>query len=334
MTLKDIYKEYIPLTDDDYFGTDNLKRYFIEIDKYPILDEHKEKILLEAAKNGDEEARNFLLSCHLKFVVKIAKKYQHQGVELLDIIALGNEGLIKAYENYNPSFKVRFLSYAEKDIITKIERGLPQNKQGIQIKFHLMKDIGKYKKATELIYQKLDSMQIRRNPTNKEIADIMRVSIKKVEEIEKYLNIVNNSISFNSPFKDNVDSELESFVSDNNINIEEQVIKSTTRKELEKLIYIIRKIIDNDEQFTPLILHIVKRINITDIKDNNLAKGSISKRVGLALYKIRTNKEFIDKYIEYTDDYDNNKRRIKTFSTLYKNCNNRSYTFLNSKKVN
>ena len=126
MTLEDIYKEYIPLTDDDYFGHDNLKRYFIEIDKYPILDEYKERILIKAAKNGDEEARNFLLSCHLKFVVKIAKKYQHQGVDLLDIIALGNQGLIKAYENYNLDMGVKFLSYAGKDIITQIERGLPK----------------------------------------------------------------------------------------------------------------------------------------------------------------------------------------------------------------
>ena len=75
MTLEDIYSEYSPLTDADYFGTDNLKRYLIEINKYPLLNEYKEKILMKAAKNGDIEARNFLLSCHLRFVVKMAKRY-------------------------------------------------------------------------------------------------------------------------------------------------------------------------------------------------------------------------------------------------------------------
>lgn len=334
MTLEDIYKEYIPLTDDDYFGHDNLKRYFIEIDKYPILDEYKERILIKAAKNGDEEARNFLLSCHLKFVVKIAKKYQHQGVDLLDIIALGNQGLIKAYENYNLDMGVKFLSYAGKDIITQIERGLPKNKIGVYTKFHMMKDIVKYKKTIELIYQKFDSMQIRRNPTNKEIADTMGVSITKVQEIQKEIYIMSNSISFDATYKEDSDESIEAFIQDNNINVQEQAIMINTREEIKELIPAIREVINNDKQFIPLILHIVRNINITDIKNDDLAKGSVSKRVGLALYKLRTKREFVDKYIEYTDDYENNKRRIKTFRELYRNRNNRSYTFLNSKKVN
>lgn len=334
MTLEDIYSEYSPLTDADYFGTDNLKRYLIEINKYPLLNEYKEKILMKAAKNGDIEARNFLLSCHLRFVVKIAKRYQYQGIETLDIIGLGNQGLIKAYENYNLDMKVRFLSYAKKIIITKIERGLPQNKQGVQIKFQMMEDIGKYKKALELIYQKLDSKQIKRNPTNEEIADIMGVSITKVEDIKKTIHIMNNSISFDTTYKEDSDESIETFIPDGNTDVENQAIRRITNNEIKDLIPISRDVIDNDEQFIPLILHIVKNINITDMKNNSLSKGTVSKRVGLALYKLRTQREFIDKYIDYTDDYENNKRRIKTFHELYQNRNNRSYTFLNSKKVN
>ena len=73
-----------------------LNSYFKDLRKTTPLT-HEEEINLSARiKNGDQEALNKLVVSNLRFVVTVAKQYQHQGLDLTDLIQCGNEGLIKA----------------------------------------------------------------------------------------------------------------------------------------------------------------------------------------------------------------------------------------------
>ncbi len=94
------------------FENDALVVYLNEINKIPLLSKEQEYEYAVAARNGDQEAKNKLVQANLRFVVNVAKKYQNQGVPLLDLISEGNIGLMNAAERFNPELGYHFISYA------------------------------------------------------------------------------------------------------------------------------------------------------------------------------------------------------------------------------
>ena len=92
--------------------TDNVKIYYKELNKYEHLSKQEEKELILKCRNGDIDARNKLLESNLKFVFDIAKKYTGRGVPISDLISEGNMGLIRAYEKFDETKDVKFISYA------------------------------------------------------------------------------------------------------------------------------------------------------------------------------------------------------------------------------
>ena len=74
----------------------SLEKYLNDISRYEVLTPEEELDLFERYQSGDEEAYAKLLLHNLRFVVSVAKQYQHTGLKLGDLINEGNIGLIKA----------------------------------------------------------------------------------------------------------------------------------------------------------------------------------------------------------------------------------------------
>lgn len=89
-----------------------LNSYLRDISKYKVLDSSEVAILISKAQQGDEEARNKVITSNLRFVVTIAKQYQNRGVPLMDLIAAGTEGLIKSVDKFDVERGTVFLTYA------------------------------------------------------------------------------------------------------------------------------------------------------------------------------------------------------------------------------
>ena len=89
-----------------------LNSYLKEISKYKILDSSEVAILISKAQQGDEKARDKVITSNLRFVVTIAKRYQNRGISLMDLISAGVEGLIKSISKYDPDKGTVFLTYA------------------------------------------------------------------------------------------------------------------------------------------------------------------------------------------------------------------------------
>ena len=89
-----------------------LNSYLRDISKYKVLDSSEVAILISKAQQGDEEARNKVITSNLRFVVTIAKQYQNRGVPLMDLIAAGTEGLIKSVDKFDTERGTVFLTYA------------------------------------------------------------------------------------------------------------------------------------------------------------------------------------------------------------------------------
>ena len=83
---------------------ESLNKYLIEISRMPLISPDQEVELAQTIKKGGkkgEEAKEKLVTSNLRFVVSVAKQYQHQGVPLIDLINEGNIGLITAADKFD-----------------------------------------------------------------------------------------------------------------------------------------------------------------------------------------------------------------------------------------
>ena len=92
-----------------------LDRYLGEIARIPMVNLDEEENLAEQIRRGGkqgERAKDKLVAANLRFVVSVAKQYQHKGLSLTDLIDEGNIGLVKAAEKFDETRGFRFISYA------------------------------------------------------------------------------------------------------------------------------------------------------------------------------------------------------------------------------
>jgi RNA polymerase primary sigma factor len=90
-----------------------------------------------------------MLEGNLRFVITVAKQYQNQGIDLADLIAEGNFGLMKAIKNFDWSKNNRFISYAVWWIKQSILQTLNENSRTIRLPVNVVQDMQKEKKENE-----------------------------------------------------------------------------------------------------------------------------------------------------------------------------------------
>src|ERR1700731_3374449 len=89
-----------------------LASYLRDINATPILGAAEEKELAGRIELGDTAARDRMVRANLRLVVKLARSYTGKGLDLPDLIAEGNLGLLRAVETFDPSLNIRFSTYA------------------------------------------------------------------------------------------------------------------------------------------------------------------------------------------------------------------------------
>ena len=81
-------------------------------------------LLIEQARSGNEIAKEKLITLNSPLIKSIVKRYLGKGVEYEDLYQLGAMGFVKAINNYDPSFNVKFTTYAVPMIAGEIKRFL------------------------------------------------------------------------------------------------------------------------------------------------------------------------------------------------------------------
>ena len=132
---------------------DPIRQYLDEIGVSPLLTADEEKALARSARDGDEQARQRMIECNLRLVVKIAKRYVNRGLPLLDLIEEGNLGLIRAVEKFDPERGFRFSTYATWWIRQTIERGIMNQSRTVRLPIHVVKDINACLRAAHRMRQ-------------------------------------------------------------------------------------------------------------------------------------------------------------------------------------
>lgn len=175
---------------------DLLQMYLKDVGKTKMINAKDEKALGRLIKEGNEEeaarAKKALVKANLRLVVSIAKKYIGQGVLFLDLVQEGSMGLIRAAEKFDYTKACKFSTYATWWIKQTIIRAISNSSRSIRIPVHMADKIRKYKKAV------LDlTFELGREPSEKEIANKLDVSLKRLQSIKKA--IIKEPISLDSP---------------------------------------------------------------------------------------------------------------------------------------
>jgi RNA polymerase primary sigma factor len=157
-----------------------MDQYFHEIDETPLLLADEEKDLARRIDKGDAEARDHLVRANLRLVVCIARAYTGRGVDLNDLIAEGNLGLLRASEDFDPGMNTRFSTYAAYWIRQSMKRAVISTGRMIRVPQYMAQLVSDWKRASARLAQELN-----RPPEDEEVAAHMMLSPKKLKMIRK-----------------------------------------------------------------------------------------------------------------------------------------------------
>src|SRR6266511_1808830 len=109
-------------------------QYLQDIQKLPLIsDAEEERRLARRAQAGDEKVAERLVTANLRFVISYVKKYQGHGLDLGELVAIGNEGLLKAVKKFDPDQGVKFISYAVWWVRQAVLKALAEQTRSVRI---------------------------------------------------------------------------------------------------------------------------------------------------------------------------------------------------------
>jgi len=187
-------------------GVSVLQTYLRDIRKIPLLTPDQEKSLARRIQKGDKAARDHMVQANLRLVVNIAKNYTNRGMSLMDLIAEGNLGLIRAAEGFDPNAGTRFSTYASWWIRQSIKRALVSKVKTIRVPAYMVEMITRFKQVSSELAERFS-----REPTIEEVADAMDLAPKRIFAIKR---AINTFTSMDHPVGDKSGSTIADLIED------------------------------------------------------------------------------------------------------------------------
>src|SRR5579862_5963700 len=151
-------------------------QYLQDIQKLPLIsDAEEERRLARRAQKGDEVAAERLVTANLRFVISYVKKYQGHGLDLSELVAIGNEGLLKAVRKFDPDQGVKFISYAVWWVRQAVLKALAEQTRSVRIPLNQNSQLIRMSRTETYLSQELG-----REPTDDEIAKALEDTVENV----------------------------------------------------------------------------------------------------------------------------------------------------------
>ena len=157
---------------------DHVRLYLKDIGARSLLTAQEEQTLAYRVIAGDGAAKKEMANANLRLVVSIAKKHVGRGLELLDLIQSGNQGLLKAVDKFDPSKGFKFSTYATWWIRQAITRDVANHSRTIRIPVHMHELIRKLRQT----WYRLDEKS-GQTPTYGAVAAEMGLGVRRLKSI-------------------------------------------------------------------------------------------------------------------------------------------------------
>ena len=189
-------------------SSEALDKYLVEIGRAPLISIDEEIELAQAIRHGGRDAdraKEKLVSANLRFVVSVAKQYQHQGLSLTDLIDEGNIGLIKAAEKFDETRGFKFISYAVWWIRQSILQAIAEQSRIVRLPLNQTGALSKINQTINNFEQEHG-----RRPSNIELEELTGVESEKIEQAIK---ADAHHMSIDAPFGDDDDNTMSDLLS-------------------------------------------------------------------------------------------------------------------------
>lgn len=200
-------------------SNNSFRDYLIEIGNYPLLTAEEELELGRRIREGDEAARERLITSNLRLVVFIAKNYKNAHLPLEDLVMEGNLGLVTAVDKYDYQLGFRFSTCATPWIKQAILKAITDKGKTIRLPAHIYSQLNKMKTAIEVL-----AVNGNVNPTDAEIAKEMGIDEGRVQDLKEWRR---DSLSMDMPIGDEEKTTLEDTIADTH---EESPVEYTERQ--------------------------------------------------------------------------------------------------------
>ena len=156
-------------------------QYLQDIQKLSLIPDRAEECrLARRARKGDRAAAERLVTANLRFVISYVKKYQGHGLDLSELVAIGNEGLLKAVKKFDPEQGVKFISYAVWWVRQAVLKALAEQTRSVRIPLNQNSHLIRMSRTETYLSQELG-----REPTDKEIAQALQDTVENVRNARR-----------------------------------------------------------------------------------------------------------------------------------------------------
>jgi len=205
----------------------SLDKYLHEIGKEELITAEEEVELARKIKKWDQRALEKLTRANLRFVVSVAKQYQHQWLSLPDIINEGNLGLIKAAQRFDETRGFKFVSYAVWWIRQSILQALAEQSRIVRLPLNQVGSLNRINKE----FAKLEQ-EYQRPPTVDELATALDMPIEKVAES---LKVSGRHLSVDAALVEGEENTLlDVMIDENSPSADRLLMNESLRNEIEK----------------------------------------------------------------------------------------------------
>ncbi|MDD5085879.1 MAG: RNA polymerase sigma factor RpoD/SigA [Candidatus Omnitrophica bacterium] len=207
-------------------GKTPLAIYLKQIEHIPLLTPEEEGAVakkMRSGSRGSRAARARMIRSNLRLVISIAKRYINIGLSFPDLIEEGNIGLMRAVDKFNYKRGYRFSTYASWWIKQSIMRALSNQGKTIRIPVYLYEMVARWRKVRDMLTEKLSHI-----PTRREIANVMKVPVHKIKELE---SLANRPSSLNAPISIDGSTELIDLIEDDVVDAPDKSVKDLFKDE-------------------------------------------------------------------------------------------------------